>query len=150
MSDGQSKPGGTPSRQSSSAPQEDAAAAAKIQADADAKAAAEQAEAKAAAAQAAQDEAPAEPEGQDPDNPKISVEDLIASARTATGYGKYVLAGALSKLEGDAFTIQEAKDAAEAFVSQPIDPDVPDNLTEVDPGSGAYTVVEPTSPAEES
>jgi hypothetical protein len=163
MSDAPHRTSGSPHKEAPDAATaaEREAAKAKAKDEADAKAA-EEAKAKAAADQRAADttdeaadDTPAEPEGQDPDDPKFSVSDLVANARTLTGYGKYVLAGALSKLEGDAFTVAEAKEAVEGFVSTPIDPDASENLTEVDPKSGAVTVaptVEPTpeESAEES
>ena len=161
MSDAPHKAVGSPHREAPDAAAAKRDAEAKAKADADAKAA-EDAKAKAAAdSQAvattdeASDDTPAEPEGQDPDDPKFTVADLVANARTLTGYGKYVLAGALSKLEGDAFTVAEAKQAAEEFATAPIDPDASDNLTEVDPKSGAVTIAPtvettPEEPAEES
>lgn len=161
MSEGTSRATGAGSKQQQGTPLSEADKRAQADAAAKAKAAEDKAKADEAAVEAeappAEDPPAApEPEGQDPDNPKFAVDDLVANARTLTGYGKYVLAGALSKLDGDAFTVEEAKQACEAFTSQPINPDAPENLTEVDPASGAVTIVDPApeptpdEPTEES
>lgn len=96
-------------------------------------AAADEAAKKAAAAPAAE-EAPAD------DTPRYTPEDFLSGgARIQIGYGKYVVAGALSTMEGDEFTVEEVKAAVEQFVGQPLDPDQPENLDEPRPETDEET-----------
>lgn len=64
------------------------------------------------------------------DAPKFSRAEILGNARTRYGHGKYVVAGALSTLDGDEFTDAQVTAAVEQFVGRPLDPGQPENLDE--------------------
>lgn len=68
--------------------------------------------------------------------PRFSRDEFLANARTVTGYGKYMVAAALTNLDGEAFTVGEVKQACADLDGQPVDPDAPDNLTEAETPQG--------------
>lgn len=79
-------------------------------------------EAKLAAEAKAAEEAAAKqaPPDREPE-PAFAIEDLLDHARTATGFSRHMLAGALYGYEGETITVSEAKDLAEAFSEKPVE-----------------------------